>query len=121
MRWFKPKPDQVGPSLRHRIIALLGMTSSFLMIFLIISVGMTGHTFAQQKDSTAVLATKIDDMQASQKDLKEYVSSLAVTVADLRDQQSQQKGMLLGFGGLAALLQIVNTVLQFRGEKNAKG
>lgn len=98
---------------------IFGMMSSFLMIFLIISVGTMGHTYAQQKD-TAVLSTKIDDMQVSQKDLKEAIGSLASTVADLRDKQNQQQGMLIGFGGLAALLQIVNTLLQFRGDKNAK-
>lgn len=114
MSWFAKKVDFWGT--RQRITVALGLTSSFLLIFMVFSISMTRAIYAQQKD-VAVLSTKIEDLQASEKDLKESISSLAGTVADLRDKQNQQQGMLIGFGGLAALLQIVNTVLQIRGDK----
>lgn len=119
MNWFKA---QHSDGLRLRMMAALGMTSGFLLMFLIISVAVTGRSniYAQKQDN-AILAIKIDDVKVAEEDTRKAMADLLNTVQDLRDKQNQMQGMLIGFGGLAALLQIVNTVLQLRGDKNAKG
>ena len=104
-------------SLLKRLLFVFPLITSILLGLMCFRVA---NTHAQQQSSQAILSVRIDDLKSDQADLRQMLQTLALTVQDERDKLNQMQGMLIGFGGFACVLQILNTILQFRVAKKSE-
>ena len=105
--------------IRRRAVGLPLISAAFLVLLITGVTANDRYTAHAEQSHDAVLTTRIDQLRSDQIDLKSTLSALQMIVQEQRDKQNQMQGMLIGFGGFAALLQVLNAILQYRSAKQS--